>query len=962
MNLRTALTLLFATLAMHFAVAQGRGSVSGRVVDGDTLDGVAGAVVEIAPARTPDAKRYFTTEYGGYFTIPNVTAGEYSCTVTFVGYADKTITFTTAGLPKNIGDIQIVASAIGIETVVKTAVSTRTVIMGDTLRYNADSFKVAVDAEVEALLRKMPGITISDGKVEAHGEEVKQIYVDGNEFFGGNVAQVLQSIPAQAVEHIEVYNRLSEAAQITGVDDGEGSKVINIITRRSINRSRFGKVHIGYGYEPDADPAIAMKHKYTAGGSVNLFNDDCRLTVTGLVNNLNKQNLSEDEMSIRSSANRNTGSRQFSVNNQSGVASAEIFALNYSDRWGRRRRAKFEGSIFYNHLNAKNQYTIDRWYDPAVSKKDTVHYDQFSNPNNHTLRFRGRLDWKVAKRQKLVLIPSVSYTPNSSINRVDTTSLRWGESGYRWMPSGNEGWSRGRSHSLYAQYSYRFMRQGRSLLMVASVSNSVSDSDRDYYSNGAGKTNKKDPNLATIAYTYNRKVNENHTTTYRLQPTFRERLGRHSTLNISYRLQAQMRTRDLFSYATDADYVIDTARINRRSSSSFEGSFVYHQAGVGYRYGRNRNWFSISAMYQHSRLKNHNVWTGERVVRTYNHPVYNATLQWAFNAQNTLRVSATSEVKAPSLWQMIDVYDVSNSQYLTRGNPNLKPYTEHNYFVRYTNLSSRHGTTFMVMAKATLMPDYIGTSIVYSPPAIEVDGKKYNPVQLSQPVNLSGYRSFEGRTSIGFPINPISSNLNVELGATYSDVPISLNEVEQLMNNFTAYTNLTLGSNISENVDFTLRWRGSYSNNRAGEDVLNNEFFTHRATANMKFVLPLGFTITTSGVFTQYLGITNDYRDSFILWNASIGKKVLRKLGEIEFCVNDILNQNTSFARGVWAGYSQVRYNSTMGRYFLLKFTYNIRSFPSGNTLRPSKSLTTNSSVVPKSFFERMERHLNSLF
>ena len=957
MKIRTLLTLLIA-LAFHaVVVAQSTAPVSGRIVSTDTQEGVAGAVIEIANRKTPSQKRYYTTEYGGYFRIPNVADGEYDCLVTFIGYADKNFSFKSSGLPVNVGDIYVEVSAIGIETVVKTAVSTRTTIMGDTLRYNADAFKVAADAEVEALLRKMPGITITDGKIEAHGEEVKQIYVDGNEFFGSNIAQVLQSIPAQAVEHIEVYNRLSEAAQVTGVDDGEGGKVINIVTRRSIKRSCFGKVHAGYGYEPAANRAVTINHKYTAGGSVNLFNDDARLTMMALVNNLNKQNLSDDDMSIRSTSNSSSGSRQFSVNNQNGVAAAEIFALNYSDRWGRRRRAKFEGSLFYNHLNAKNEFTIDRWYDPAVSKKDTIHYDQYANPNNHTLKFRGRLDWKTGKRQKLLLIPSINYVPNSSINRVDSTSLRWGESGYRWMPSGNNGWSKSFSQNLYAQYSYRFLRQGRSLLLVASVNNNDQTTDRNYYSNGSGKTSKVSPDKATIAYTYSRKQMESNTRTFRLQPTFKDRIGRYSTINLTYRLQAQLRSRDVRSYTTREEYVIDTANINRRSSSSINGLFLYHQAGMGYRYGRNRNWFSISAMYQNSRLSYRNMWTDQSVKRIYHNPVYNATLQWAFDASNTLRVSATSDVKEPSLWQMIDIYDVSNSQYISIGNPDLRPYTEHNYFARYTNISQRLGTTFMVMAKAMLRPHYIGTSIDYSPETLEIDGKKYNPLQISKPVNLDGYRSFEARTSIGFPLTFISSNLNIALGSTYSDVPIRLNGNDELMNNLTVYTDWTLGSNISENIDFTLRYNLSYSDNKAGREVLNNQFLNHRATANFKAVLPLGFTLTTSGVFTQYVGITNDYNDSFLLWNASVGKKVLRNLGEVELCVNDIFNQNTSFARGVWAGYSQVRYNSTMGRYFLVKFTYNIRAFtPGTKQLKIAKA-----SGVPTNFFDKIERALNSL-
>ena len=311
------------------------------------------------------------------------------------------------------------------------------------------------------------------------------------------------------------------------------------------------------------------------------------------------------------------------------------------------------------------------------------------------------------------------------------------------------------------------------------------------------------------------------------------------------------------------------------------------------------------------------------------------------------------------IYFMVYVYLIEFSDFCTFiiMKKNFFIYTEHNYFVRYTNLSQRKGTTFMVMAKAMLRPHYIGTSIEYSPETIEIDGKKYNPLQISKPVNLDGYRSFEARTSIGFPISFLGSNLNIAIGATYSDVPIMLNNREEMMNNLTAYTDWTLGSNISENIDFTLRYNLSYSDNKAGSEVLNNEFLNHRATANFKAVLPLGFTLTTSAVFTQYLGITNGYNDSFLLWNASVGKKVMRNLGEVELCVNDIMNQNTSFSRGVWAGYSQVRYNSTMGRYFLVKFTYNIRSFtPGTKQLKIAKA-----SGVPINLFDRVERALNSL-
>ena len=130
--------LLLSLVAYYAVTAQGGAHISGRVVDGDTLEGVAGAVVEVNSVKTPSQKRYYTTEYGGYFRIPNVAQGDYDAVVTFIGYADKHFSFRSEGLPKSVGDITITVSAIGIETVVKTAVSTRTMIMGDPVLYNGD--------------------------------------------------------------------------------------------------------------------------------------------------------------------------------------------------------------------------------------------------------------------------------------------------------------------------------------------------------------------------------------------------------------------------------------------------------------------------------------------------------------------------------------------------------------------------------------------------------------------------------------------------------------------------------------------------------------------------------------------------------------------------------------------------------------------------------------------------------
>ena len=981
------LLTLFITL-FSCLVAWGQSStVSGRFFDAVTREGVVGAVIEITSPRDTLFKRHYTSGYGGYFKTPALPRGEYKLTATFIGYTDYVRNFKVEALPVNLSDMAMEQAAIDVGLVVKEIVVPRAQIVGDTLRYNASQFKVTVDAELETLLRKLPGISINNGRIEAQGEVVKQIYVDNKEFFGGNIQQVLQSIPAQAVESIEVYNRMSEASQITGVDDGDGGKVINIITKGSLSHSEFGKMHASAGLGYDRTPEKMMldaagrplpysmgnyedqlKGRYSIGGSMNIFREDMRITIMALANNLNRQNLSDEGISMSGSTNRTNASSSFSVNRQTGVAASEIFAVSYSDRWGKRNRAKFDGNVFFNHSNTHNTFAIDRWYN-APSKLDTIHYDQYSNPNNLNLRFRGRLEWKVAKRQRLYLTPTYRYTNNASINRQDTTSMRLpgSQSGLRYYPSFNDGRSISHNLGLYAQYSYKFLKHGRTLLVVANISHDDNYNWRNYESYSGTLPTEADRREQN-KYSFSRNTTDQQTSTFRINPTFRDRIGRYLTLNVSYNFQYQLRDRDVLNYTTDNTYETFMEKIKPKSSSSYNGIYAFHEASAGMRYGKGKNWFSLNLRYRNTELTTVNLWATEdpKVSRRFDNFLYNATLNIAANSKHSLRMALNSKMRVPGIWTLNDQYNVNNSDYLSVGNPDLKPSQEHDAFVRYTNVSSRFGTTFMIMAKALYVDDYIGTKVVYNPGKIELldyilpDGTphyaKYSPIQLTQQVNLEGYWSCEARTSLGLPLKHLHSNLNFVLGGTYSDIPMEVVNTEGLqepiideegkfsvrgenimMHNANAYAQITLGSNISENVDFTVSWRGTYSYNNSTLSNFNNQYFMHYVRGNIKAVLPLGFTVTSSIDFTHFIVFTHNFNDMFTLWNISVGKKVLNGLGEVELCVNDVLNQNTSFGRYVIANYSQLRYNTVLGRTYLAKFTYNLRSL--GGQARRNKTL-----------------------
>ena len=247
--------IVMMMVAIMPAMAQS-GKVTARIIDGETKEGIIGAIMEVRKVNSQSAGRHSVSGAEGKVTVTGITPGDYTATITFIGYATQTIDVKLTH-NADLGTVELMPEAVAIEAVVKEVQALRTSQNGDTVAYNASAFKVSADADVEGLLKKMPGITISNGSVEAQGEQVKKIFVDGKEFFGEDVSTALNSLPAQAVDRIEVFNKLSDNAEFSGMDDGEGYKAINIVTRPNMRQGVFGKLYGGYGYQPDIDGSPA---------------------------------------------------------------------------------------------------------------------------------------------------------------------------------------------------------------------------------------------------------------------------------------------------------------------------------------------------------------------------------------------------------------------------------------------------------------------------------------------------------------------------------------------------------------------------------------------------------------------------------------------------------------------------------------------------------------------------------
>lgn len=908
------------------AFAQSTSKLTAQLVDASNGEPILGATVEYASTKKPDKKRYVTSGYNGSISISSLAYGDYNISISFIGYETLEKQVTVKSATTALGKIEMKPVSEMIESVVKEVQALRTSQKGDTVSYNAGAFKVAADADVEGLLKKMPGITINNGEVEAQGESVKKVFVDGKEFFGEDVTTAIQSLPAQAVDRIEVYNKLSDQAEFSGMDDGEGYKALNIVTHKNMRQGQFGKLYAGYGYDNNEN-AIA-NHKYLAGGNVNIFHGNHRVTALGLFNNINQQNFSFEDILEVSGGGGGRGAGQYMVRPQAGVASVNAVGLNYSGIWGKREQVTFQGSYFFNNTHTVNNSSVEKWYE-APSPIDTLIQKGYSDTRNNNHRINARLDWKISENQSLMSRTGFSFQLN---NPYSTTNGRqFGESGLSIIDNYNKTRNHGFNLNEFLQYRAKLGKAGRTITLDGRISYRDRVYERDSWSNTA-EALRYDPDEvnvdeldAPIALRYLYTETPSNSLNWGANFTYTEPLSKFSQLSMQYRFNNDYSKNNKSSYITGKDFDPTGLTPDPELSTNSESTYMTHRVGPGFRFSKNRNTIVANVFYQHADLNG--LVGDQKINRGYDNVTYFLMTNLQFNRENSLRIRVRSSTDEPRLTQLQQIKDISNAQYVSTGNINLNQAYSHSVSAHYVNSNVDKGRTFMLMGMFSATQDYIGRSTYYNP-STDITGLDYTPLQYSTYENMDGQWSVRGMVSFGTPLSFMKCNLNLRAGVNYSITPSMIDGAVNNASNMGYNFGAVLGSNISENVDFTLAWRGNYNEALNSQAKAKNRYFNHSASLNMKVSFWKGFTFTGSCVYNQYKGYTNNYNEDFLLCNLFLGKKIFKnQRGEIQIGVNDVFNQNSAFSRSTGSGYTQNSWNNVIGRYYTIQFVYNLRHF-----------------------------------
>jgi len=861
----------------------------------------------------------------GGFELVGLQPGSYRFKITMVGF-DPVDSLFSIGDTLNLGVISLSRTARVLEEVIVRATAPPVRQKADTLEYSANSFKVNPDANVEDLVKKMPGITVENGTVKAGGEDVKKVTIDGRDFFGDDATVALRNLPSEVVDKIQVFDRLSDQAQFTGFDDGNTTKSINIVTRANMRNGQFGRLYAGYG----------TNDRYSAGGNVTFVKGNRRISLVGMSNNINQQNFANEDL-LGLTSNNTRGNRggnrggpggrsggnagNFLVGQQGGITKTNSFGINFSNliapRW------ELTGSYFFNNSqNTSNEVTERQLFSTGDS---TRYYNEVSRSetDNSNHRLNLRIENKIDSFNSILITPSLSYQKNNSINSLtgsnsihQTTIL---SESVNQQDRSNEGYNL----NLGVLYRHSFAKKGRTFSV--GLNSGYNDRNSDNYLDALTTGQSQDDSLRQYTEQLNRGFQASANITYT------EPLGKRSQLQFSYNPSKTYNLSDQQTYQyneTDLKYS------NRDDSLStrFTNDYNTQRGGITFRVGDRDNMFSAGISYQQSTLHTQYEYPARpEISRSFNNLLPNFNWSKKLSTASRIRVNYNSNVNAPGSNQLQEIINNSNPLFLSTGNASLGQSLTHRVVARYNYTLTNKGLSLFANLFLQKTDDYIANAsfIASEDSVLSPSVTLYKGSQLTKPVNMNGYYNARSFFTLGIPVKALKSNVNLNAGYSFVRTPGMINYQQNYSRTNNYNVGAVISSNISEYVDFTLSYSANFNNVRNSlQPTLNNDYFTQQAGVQFNLLSKSGWVLQHDLSNQSYKGLTDGFNQSFWLWNLGAGKKFLKdKKGELRLSVFDLLKQNRSITRTVTETYLEDVQTQVLQRYFMLTFSYRLRNF-----------------------------------
>ena len=898
-------------------------TIQGSLKDSIANRALNSATVSLVYAKDSSLVSFSRTNEAGVFNFKNVAPGNYLISVSYVGYIPKWVPVLT-GTEKTVEMGLIYMNDVNsMSTVTVTARRPPVVINGDSVEFNSENFKTAPNAVVEDLLKKMPGMEVDKaGGITVNGKKVTKVFVNGKEFFTGDPMMATKNLPADAVDKIQVYDRKSDQAMFTGIDDGSEETAINLKLKKDRNKSTFGKLNGGAG-----TPSV-----FDAQGNVNVINNEEQFSAIGGANNTNRQNFSGRNIINFSgggggrpgagggvTVNFSGGSGETDANAQ-GIADTYSIGGNYSNLFND-KKTEFNANLSVSDVTRNNN---SRSFTQNLTPGNA--FNRISNSNsiagNKQQNFGSTIDHKVNDNFSFRFTPSLGLQQTTNYSEDSTqTYLTNGN-----LLNSNTTIASSASDAVNAASTLllrkKFAKKGRTISSTITQSFNRSISTGNQFTEQLSYINNKLTNDSILDQQNTRK-GEN--SSYSANLIYTEPLGKKSLLEFNTYLSKSIgsSSRRIFD-RNDATDNYDL--LNTRLTNEFNSEYTYSGGGMSYRSNQKKYNFSTGVSLQKAVLDGENISAKTKLSQSFQDILPNATFRYNFSQTKNFNVDYRTSTNQPSITQLQPVLDQSNINRQSIGNPDLKRSYVHNVNIRFFSSKILAGKSFF----STLNASTTNNSIV------NYDSVLPNRTILTRPVNVNGAYRINGSMNYGFGIKKLKSRLSFGLNAGLNNNISYANGILNTIVTKSTGPSMSYTYIVDDVIDINLTARYSFSQtSNEVNPTLNTNFLTKVFGADMTNYLPLNIVLNQSFNYAINTGRAEGFNTAIPIWNASFSKFFLKnKRAEIKMSAFDLLNKNIGINRNVSQNQIVDRSYNVISQYFMLTFTYSLQKSGLGGGAR----------------------------
>ncbi|MBC7423841.1 MAG: TonB-dependent receptor [Ferruginibacter sp.] len=864
-----------------------------------------------------DSSLYITvrSDEAGAFEINKIPQGKYTLMVSYPHMADYLQPLIITDTSKiKLGKIDMVSMQVLLDEVIIKSGAPPIRMRGDTLEYNADSFAVKQGANVQELLKRLPGIFVDrKGKITAQGKEVKKILVDGDEFFGDDPGLATQFLNADAIDKMQVFDKKSDQADFTGIDDGKRTKTINLKLKANKKNGAFGKAAVG----SDGD----KYHDHQAMAS--LFNGAKKMSVFGLSSKTGKEGLGYNELSSYIGQDYEliddgTGT-SFTSNNDDGdgnyygggLPDIKSGGAHYSNKWkdGKQKllsnyRIKQINSVNWNtslsvtklpdgtgFVNQASSTATNYDFSQKASGSFTAQLDSFStlkvSVNGRMYSDTGNTSGYSSSKNEKELLVSNSNNNNKSF------------------------WS-GNNLGGNVTYQHKFKKEGRSLTMLAQQN--TTDWHDDEYNYSHNNYYAATTGIFTRADTLDQlQRSHNTSSTFATQVTYVEKLSSKMRLSVDYAWK-KINTKNKFStYNNNGNQytnLLDTL------SNNYNFNIATSIAGTSLGYNTKKISFTVGSRVYFTGFKQINNDAKNFIKRNFTNVAPQANFNYRPKDNTALSLTYAGATFQPSADQLQPLRKSSNNLYVQIGNPQLAPGFRHSIAVNFYQYIIAKSANI----NANFSMDYTQNDI-RSKSSIDAQNRT-----VSQYINLNSIPGFNGSIDYGWQIKKYHLRPSIRLNAgTYGSYNF-LNEVKVKNNNLYGGGSVSVSYDLENKLGVS--YNGSINFNKSRSSISNastRQTISHTHDVNVIKYFPKKIELTSGCIF-NFQPRNGSFASSIntVQWNASLTKKLLKNdRGFVKCTINDILNNNTGYSRNVDGSNTYESDRLVIKRYFLVTVGWN---------------------------------------